>query len=84
MRTFRPLSVPSDPAQLPGFLIQLQEHLLKAANRSDPITQLDVLTAEPSGVLVNGMEVEADGTLWNPGSGAGKYVRRSGAWVFIG
>lgn len=32
----------------------------------------------------NGMLVEADGTNWNPGSGAGLYIYRSGSWVKVG
>ena len=31
-----------------------------------------------------GLIAGADGTDWNPGSGAGIYQWRSGAWVFIG
>jgi hypothetical protein len=31
-----------------------------------------------------GMLAEADGTDWNPGSGAGLYMYRSSAWVLIG
>lgn len=32
----------------------------------------------------HGMLVEADGTNWNPGAGAGLYIRRLNAWVKIG
>lgn len=32
----------------------------------------------------DGMIVLADGTNWNPGSGAGFYGRSAGAWVFLG
>lgn len=28
--------------------------------------------------------VKADGTAWNPGSGAGSYQYRGGAWRFLG
>lgn len=31
-----------------------------------------------------GMVVLADGTNWNPGSGAGFYGYRGGAWVLLG
>ncbi len=41
---------------------------------------LDVLTAEPA-VVRDGMIVYADGSAWNPGSGAGVYAREAGAWV---
>jgi hypothetical protein len=39
-----------------------------------------VLTAEPTD-KANGMIVYADGTSWNPGSGAGFYGYEGGAWV---
>ena len=32
----------------------------------------------------DGMIVLADGTDWNPGSGAGFYGRSNGAWVLLG
>lgn len=31
-----------------------------------------------------GLMVQADGTNWDPGSGAGLYIYRSNAWVFLG
>lgn len=31
-----------------------------------------------------GLIVRADGTEWNPGSGAGFYGRHNGAWRFLG
>lgn len=36
--------------------------------------------SEPGRVL-EGMLVKADGTTWDPGSGAGVYVRDGGAWI---
>lgn len=39
-----------------------------------------ILAAEPAR-FQNGDVVYADGASWNPGSGAGLYERRSGAWV---
>lgn len=33
--------------------------------------------------VYEGMLVYADGTTWDPGSGAGLYQYRSTAWVFI-
>ena len=32
----------------------------------------------------DGMVVLADGTQWNPGSGAGFYGYNAGSWVFLG
>lgn len=45
--------------------------------------RLTVLYEEPK-VIEDNMLVAADGTTWNPGSGAGLYVRRSNAWVKVG
>ncbi len=41
------------------------------------------LNAEPNKPR-DGMIVLADGTNWNPGSGAGFYGRNGGTWVFLG
>jgi hypothetical protein len=45
--------------------------------------QLETLYAEPDKPR-EGMVVKADGTTWNPGSGAGVYARISSAWVKLG
>lgn len=42
--------------------------------------RMTVLTAEP-GYKPDGLLVYADGTSWNPGSGAGFYGREGAAWV---
>lgn len=44
---------------------------------------LDELHAAPAKPR-DRMIVIADGTDWNPGSGAGVYVYRGGAWHFLG
>ena len=41
---------------------------------------LRTLYAAPDKIF-EGMVVKADGTTWNPGSGAGVYARVGGAWV---
>lgn len=41
---------------------------------------LTTLYAAPKRIF-EGMVVKADGTTWNPGSGAGVYARVGGAWV---
>lgn len=52
-----------------------------AAEMQKPeVLEMEVQYAEPARP-VEGMVVFADGTSWNPGSGAGTYERRSGAWV---
>lgn len=42
----------------------------------------DVLHVAPTKVKV-GMVVYADGTDWNPGSGEGLYVYKSGGWAAL-
>lgn len=44
---------------------------------------LQVMHVEPAKPR-NGMIVLADGTNWNPGSGAGFYGRSAGSWVKLG
>jgi hypothetical protein len=40
--------------------------------------------AEPAKVWT-GLLVQADGTNWNPGSGAGPYIYKMGTgWIFLG
>lgn len=43
----------------------------------------NTLYAEPPR-LYEGLTVKADGTVWDPGSGAGAYQYRGGAWRFLG
>lgn len=74
----------------PGFVADagLRQELAaieQAAQRADPFVELQYLHAEPERVRA-GICVLADGTDWNPGSGAGLYRRNeaNNAWVFIG
>lgn len=41
---------------------------------------LKTLYAQP-GRIFDGMIVKADGVTWNPGGGAGVYLRTTSAWV---
>lgn len=56
-----------------------------ALQMSQPIEYLALKTlyAQPDRIF-EGMIVKADGTTWNPGSGAGIYLYRGGAWRFLG
>jgi hypothetical protein len=45
--------------------------------------QLNVLNRAPVRAR-DGMLIEADGVNFNPGAGAGCYIRRAGAWVKLG
>lgn len=85
MKTFAALQPPTDPAELPGFLRLVQAAIEQAAQRAEPYTVRQVLYAEPSKTFP-AMEVYADGTSFNPGSGEGVYRRNAAnsAWVFLG
>ena len=58
---------------------ELQQLALQAA-QPQPYAALMTLYAAPSRIF-EGMVIKADGTTWNPGSGAGVYARVGGAWV---
>lgn len=57
--------------------------IAQAAETADPFLTLDTLYAPPP-KFRNGTIALADGTTWNPGSGAGVYCFRAGAWRFLG
>lgn len=78
---FEPTAVPSTFAALRSWLAAqlrvIADTLAAPTVRSITFAQLP---AEPDKVG-NGDVVFADGTNWNPGSGAGVYARVSGSWV---
>lgn len=74
-----PRDVPSNPAELPGFLLQELRNISTAMNG----LTLPVSTRAPARPR-DGMLVLADGVFFNPGSGAGYYGYRAGAWRFLG
>lgn len=80
---YRKNNVPPDANALPAFLDQELSEIERAQNEPVFILQLAVSNVAPAKVRP-GMLVEADGTNWNPGLGAGLYIYRAGAWVFIG
>jgi hypothetical protein len=59
--------------------------LARSLNDAQPEVRLKVLHAEPQRTFP-GMQVYADGTDWNPGSGEGVYVRNAAnaAWRYLG
>lgn len=64
----------------------LREELAKIAEAMespDQTLHLDTLYAPPP-KFREGTLVKADGTTWNPGSGAGVYCFRAGLWRFLG
>lgn len=77
--SYIPRPAPSDPAQLPGYLFQELQNLQNALQASRPSIILTPVYAEPN-KKPDGLVVYADGTVWNPGSGAGTYQWRGGAW----
>ncbi len=74
----------TDPASLLSFMGRLFRDLAAAlvAMRVD-FVQMKVTHVVPDKPR-NGMLIEADGTDWDPGSGAGLYIYRSGSWVKVG
>jgi len=72
------------PAQWdPAWFAQEQQNIRKELEAAVNGVILNTLYAEPSRVY-EGLTVKADGTTWNPGSGAGTYQYRGGAWRFWG
>lgn len=80
---FEPQILPSDPQQLAAAVQNELRRLALVMAQPTDYAALKTLHAAPKRIF-DGMLVIADGTNWNPGSGAGLYARRSGAWVFIG
>jgi hypothetical protein len=83
VRTFKAQQVPPDPAALPQSVARIQLAIEQAAHRPQPFLEVETLHAEPERVR-EGMVVLADGTDWNPGSGAGFYGYYGSAWVKLG
>jgi hypothetical protein len=83
MARYTPGIVPNDPKALPDFLVREFAKIAQALDTADQFLTLDTLYAAPAKYR-DGMVCKADGTTWNPGSGAGVYVYRGGAWHFLG
>lgn len=80
---YHPTTPPEDSDQvLTSYLIRELRRIGAQFEVVDSI-QLPVLHNPPEKPR-DGMIVLADGTNWNPGSGAGFYGRSAGAWVFLG
>lgn len=75
--------VPMDASALPQFLNQEFVNVMTAWSEPDEYRLLKVLSAAPK-KPIDGMEVLADGTNWNPGSGAGRYYYLNNSWHFMG
>jgi hypothetical protein len=85
LKTYKPATVPDDPANVPGFLRRELAQIQRSANSQESSFDFVVLHAEPAKTRA-GMVVYADGTDWDPGSGEGIYRRNAlnAAWVFVG
>lgn len=77
-----PGQVPDSKDDLPRFLRQELEQIRQTLSAVQD-GQLDVTTVAPSKPR-DGMLRRADGTSWNPGSGAGVYCYYGAAWHFLG
>lgn len=80
---YAPNNVPANPAEMPQFLQQELLNLQKALSGPFSFLLLDKQYVPPNR-LFEGMVVLADGTQWNPGSGAGFYGYRDGGWKLLG
>jgi hypothetical protein len=74
---YSPDPVPSDPARIPSYLTNEFAKIQSILNAPLKLEVVQVAPDKPR----NGDVVEADGTNFNPGAGAGTYIRRLGAWV---
>lgn len=83
MAAYIPDPMPLDPADM---AVYIQQELYRIArSQTDPLAAivLENLTRQPT-KLFDGMTVRADGTIWNPGAGAGVYSYYNGAWNKLG
>jgi hypothetical protein len=80
--TYAPGTVPSDPAALPTFLT-LELAKIKAALDLAALGHVDTTYVAPAKPREGDVRL-ADGTAWNPGSGAGVYAYYGGAWAKLG
>lgn len=78
-------SGPPTDTSTEGILAYLQTELelLERATRVYDLLQLETTYEAPS-KIVDGLLVLADGTSWNPGSGAGFYGYYAGSWKKLG
>ena len=83
MARYFPGNVPSDPAEIPKFLRNELDKISQSLDTLDSFLTLDTLSVYPPKYR-EGTIFKADGVVLNPGSGAGVYCRRGGAWTFLG
>ncbi|NIS77749.1 MAG: hypothetical protein GTO00_09085 [Deltaproteobacteria bacterium] len=83
MADYEPTGLPKEESPVLAAAVEEQLRQIAEAIRTPVILSVAELHAEPDKPR-DGMIVLADGTNWNPGSGAGFYGRSAGAWVFLG
>jgi hypothetical protein len=77
---YEPSNPPSDAAELSAWVMRELAQIALLLNDGARIVIVQQSYAAPVKPR-EGMLVNADGTLWNPGGGAGMYQRLGGAWV---
>lgn len=83
MARYTPGNVPPDAGSLPAFFRLELEKIAQSMDTEDDFLLLQTLYSAPKKTR-EGFVCKADGTTWNPGSGAGVYVYRAAAWHFLG
>lgn len=77
-----PGKVPADYKLIPEFLQAELARMERFFAGKRDVVKFEILHAVPA-KFEEGDVVYADGTDWNPGSGAGLYKRSSAAWVAL-
>ena len=83
MARYTPGVVPNDLSLIPEFLRDEMAKISQAMDTADERITLETLYAYPA-KFREGTTFKADGVTLNPGSGAGTYQYRAGAWRFLG
>jgi len=84
MARYTPGNPPTTSIQaLAAYIASEQRKIAQAIETANEQITLDTLYAPPR-KYGEGTTVKADGVTWNPGSGAGTYQYRAGAWHFLG
>lgn len=80
---YTPQDVPADAGAIPAYLSRELNALAQSLQLAQEFAYLKTINVAPKKPR-EGMVAKADGTNWNPGSGAGLYGYIGGAWTFLG
>ncbi len=72
-----PEACPGNPEEISEYLMR---ELYRVQSALEQMHTHDIVHTAPTRPT-EGQVIYADGTDWNPGSGAGLYERKGGAWV---